>query len=171
MVSSPSNLSIVVTPFIFKNAPFFTSAVISGTNSFLENIFTIMVSVKSVIANIIIVFSFRISLVSKLRICPRITTSPISPRISLISIVSSSKSLPYTTSGLSERLNPPPYPPEKPPFLNPPFCFSPFGASFFSSFFSGTGAASKSTESGEKGAASPISSLGTTSTSSGSSAL
>ncbi len=49
------------------------------------------------------VFSFLISLLSVFMIFPRITTCPISPIISSIFIAASSKSFPYTTSGLSER--------------------------------------------------------------------
>ena len=94
IVSSPSNLSIVVTPFIFKNAPLLISLKISGSCSFLVNIFTIIVSVKSVTANIMIVFSLRISLVSNWMTFPRMVISPISPTTCESSIVSSSKFLP-----------------------------------------------------------------------------
>ena len=94
IVSSLSNLSIVVTPLIFKNAPFLILSNSSGTSSFFEKIFSTIVSVKSVTDMIMIVFSLRISLVSKLMTCPRIATSPISPTILSIVITSSSKSLP-----------------------------------------------------------------------------
>ena len=105
MVSSLSNRSIVVTPLIFKNAPFATPPfLISSRYSFLQNIFTMIVSVKSVMENIRIVFSPRIGRSSIDRICPRMTTSPISPMICSIRIASSSKSRPYTTSGLSDLL-------------------------------------------------------------------
>ena len=49
-----------------------------------------------------IVFSFRISLVSKLMILPRSVISPISPTTVRSSIGSSSKSRPYTRFGSSE---------------------------------------------------------------------
>ena len=94
IVSSLSNLSMVATPLTFTNLPLSISPNKSLTSSFLANIFNTMVSVKSVIEKIIIVFSLRISLVSTERIFPRITTSPIGPSIFSISIVSSSKSRP-----------------------------------------------------------------------------
>ena len=70
MVSSPSYLSMVVTPLILTKAPFFSSPKISGSWSLRANILTVIVSVKSVTANTMIVFSLRISLVSKLMIFP-----------------------------------------------------------------------------------------------------
>ncbi len=93
-VSSPSNRSIVVTPLSFTNAPGLTCGIISGSCSFLANIFTVIVSVKSVTSKIKIVFSPRISLVSSAIIFPRITSSPISVWICSIGVGSSSKSLP-----------------------------------------------------------------------------
>ncbi len=101
IVNSPSNRSMVVTPFNFTKAPGAIWGLISGTCSFLANIFTVMVSVKSVTSKIKIVFSPRISLVSNAIILPRITNSPISVWICSIGVGSSSKSLPYNTSGLS----------------------------------------------------------------------
>ena len=64
IVSSLSNLSMVVTPLIFRKAPFFTPSSNSGSWSFLVKIFKTMESVKSVTDMITIVFSLRISLVS-----------------------------------------------------------------------------------------------------------
>ena len=103
IVSSLSNVSFTVTPFIFKKAPIFKSVVSSARCSLCTNIFTLMVSVKSVISKLTIVRSLRISRVSNARTLPFITTSPISPQISSILILSSSKSRPKITLGLSER--------------------------------------------------------------------
>ena len=94
MVSSLSNLSMVVTPLILRNAPFFKSPISSGRFSFFVKILSTMESVKSVTDIMIIVFSPRISLVSNVIICPRMTTSPISPTMVSIGIASSSKSRP-----------------------------------------------------------------------------
>ncbi len=105
IVSSLSKVSLTVTPFIFKNAPVFKSAVSSASWSLCTNIFTLIVSVKSVISKLTMVRSFRISRVSSARTLPRITTSPISPQISSMLILSSSKSRPKMTLGLSERFS------------------------------------------------------------------
>ncbi len=58
-----------------------------------------MESVKSVRTKVIRLFSLPIGLVSSLRAFPRMTTSPISPIISLMGITSPSKFLPYITDG------------------------------------------------------------------------
>ncbi len=105
IVSSLSKVSFTVTPFIFKNAPVFKSAVSSASWSLCINILTLIVSVKSVISKLTIVRSFRISRVSSARTLPRITTSPISPQISSMLMLSSSKSRPKIILGLSERFN------------------------------------------------------------------
>ena len=104
MVSSLSKRSMVVIPFNFTKAFSFTPSVISSTWSLRANIFTVMESVKSVIEKIMMVFSLRISRFSRLIIWPRIHTSPISVCTVSKGSASSSKSLPYNTSGLSERL-------------------------------------------------------------------
>ena len=133
MVSSLSNRSIVVTPLIFRNAPFaIPPSLISLRYSSLQNIFTMIVSVKSVIENIKIVFSPRIGRSSIDRICPRITTSPISPIICSMRIVSSSKSRPNITSGLSERLK---EPRSRKSRLPPKFFRKPPCSSCFADFF------------------------------------
>ena len=80
-----------------------------------------MVSVKSVTANIMIVFSFLISRDSTVRILPFIVTSPIGPSIFSMDISSSSKLLPYTISGSLSYLR----------------LKSPLRSNFFSNFFSG----------------------------------
>ena len=88
-----------------------------------------MVSVKSVTANIMMVFSFLISRDSTVRILPFIVTSPIGPSIFSMDISSSSKLLPYTISGSLSYLR-----------LKSPLrsnFFSNFLSNFFSNFFSG----------------------------------
>ena len=80
-----------------------------------------IVSVKSVTANIMIVFSFLISRDSTVRILPFIVTSPIGPSIFSMDISSSSKLLPYTISGSLSYLR----------------LKSPLRSNFFSNFFSG----------------------------------
>ena len=80
-----------------------------------------MVSVKSVTANIMMVFSFLISRDSTVRILPFIVTSPIGPSIFSMAISSSSKLLPYTISGSLSYLR----------------LKSPLRSNFFSNFFSG----------------------------------
>ena len=80
-----------------------------------------MVSVKSVTANIMMVFSFLISRDSTVRILPFIVTSPIGPSIFSMDISSSSKLLPYTISGSLSYLR----------------LKSPLRSNFFSNFFSG----------------------------------
>ena len=94
IVNSLSNVSLTVTPLTFTKAPALSSPRSSGSCSLWTNILTLMVSVKSVISKLTIVFSLRISLCSSVRTLPRMTTSPISPQISSIFMVSSSKSLP-----------------------------------------------------------------------------
>ncbi len=65
-----------------------------------------IVSVKSVSVTITMLFSpLRSCLVSTSSTFPRMAISPISPTTWSIGIASSSKSLPYITSGLPERLN------------------------------------------------------------------
>ena len=104
MVSSLSNLSMVATPLTRTNFPPLISFNSSGTSSFPAKILRTIVSVKSVTEKIMMVFSLRISRVSTDRIFPRITTSPIGPSIFSISMLSSSKSLPYITSGFMDFL-------------------------------------------------------------------
>ena len=94
IVSSLSKRSMLVTPFNLIKFLTFTPSKISSTCSFLANSFIIIESVKSVIANIIIVFSPRMARVSRLIICPRMQTSPISVWTELNGMTSSSKSLP-----------------------------------------------------------------------------
>ena len=93
-VSSPSNLSMVVTPLILMNMPVlimsFTSLKISGR----MNILAVMVSVKSVTSKVRMNLPLLSSRLSQVKICPRKVTSPISPSIFSISIKSSSKSRP-----------------------------------------------------------------------------
>ena len=81
MVSSLSNLSMVVTPLSLMKPPCFRPPRMSLKNSFFVKILMLMVSVKSVTFMMMIVFSPRISRVSRLLIWPRTVTSPISPRI------------------------------------------------------------------------------------------
>ena len=80
-----------------------------------------MVSVESVTANIMMVFSFLIPRDSTVRILPFIVTSPIGPSIFSMAISSSSKLLPYTISGSLSYLR----------------LKSPLRSNFFSNFFSG----------------------------------
>ena len=105
IVSSLSNVSLTVTPFNFKNAPNLISLINSFNCSLCTNIFTLIVSVKSVISKLTIVRSFLSSRVSNVRTLPLIVTSPISPQISSMRMLSSSKSRPKITLGLSERLS------------------------------------------------------------------
>ena len=97
----------------------------SATSSFLAKSLSMMVSVKSVTANIMMVFSFLISRDSTVRILPFIVTSPIGPSIFSMAISSSSKLLPYTISGSLSYLR-----------LKSPLR-SDFFSNFFSNFFSG----------------------------------
>ena len=80
------------------------SLVMAGTSSVFTNILTAIESVKSVTANIRIVFSFLIFLSSYSMILPWMVTSPSSPIRSTSFMASSSKSLPKITSGLSDFL-------------------------------------------------------------------
>ena len=68
------------------------------------NIFTVMVSVKSLTSKVRMNLPLRSSLFSQVSTLPLRVTSPISPSIFSISMGSSSKSRPYRTSGLLERL-------------------------------------------------------------------
>ncbi len=98
IVSSPSNLSMVVMPFNLRNVPILTALLVSSKASSLANSFTVMVSVISKIIMVLPLLRRRLSVRI---IFPRIVTSPISPSMSLIGTNSSSKSRPYKTSGLS----------------------------------------------------------------------
>ena len=106
MPSSWSNLSVIATPLIFRKFPFCRNSLISPACSVFTKIFTPMVSVRSVIVKIRMVFSiFAISRSSKFNTFPRMITSPISSVIFSMGKGSPSKSLPKITSGLSERLS------------------------------------------------------------------
>ena len=86
------------------NIPVFSWSVSCGALWVSRNILIRIVSVKSVSVMIRMVRSLPrfvwMSRVSISETCPRIVTSPISPRIDFISIGRSSKSRPYSTSGL-----------------------------------------------------------------------
>ena len=96
-------------PFTRTKLPGFSAAVSSPLSEGSRNSLTFIVSVKSVM---LMITRFRsrpffvwISLTSTAEICPLTVTSPIAPRIVFISTVSSSKSFPYITSGLSDQLS------------------------------------------------------------------
>ena len=103
-VSSPSNLSMVVTPFTLIKIPGVITDFTSSKSSGRINIFTVNVSVKSLTSKVKINLPLRSSRFSQVRIFPLKVTSPISPSTFSISMGSSSKSRPYSTSGLLERL-------------------------------------------------------------------
>ena len=104
IVSSPENLSTVVTPFILMNLPFLSSSSTSESCSGWRKSFTEIVSVKSVTSKIRIILPFLNSFLTVKIICPLNVISPIS-WITVSRVTGSSlKSLPYITSGLSECL-------------------------------------------------------------------
>ena len=98
MAMSLSNRSMDALPRIFRNMSFFTPDRNSGDCAVSRNSLTLMVSVSSVTFIRTIVRSFPalvwISLVSRERTCPRITTVPIASVMEEIGIASSWKSLP-----------------------------------------------------------------------------
>ncbi len=99
IVSSPSNRSRFATPLMRTKRPVFTASFKSSSAPSLANIFTVIVSVKSLTLNRNSVLPLRSSLHSEERILPRITTVPISPSSLSSSTASPSKSRPYSTSG------------------------------------------------------------------------
>ncbi len=94
MANSLSYLSRATIPLIFTKAPFFTSPWMVASCSFRTNILARMVSVKSVMLNIKILFWFRISRTSRSMIFPRNAISPISVTTCSKEMHSSSKSKP-----------------------------------------------------------------------------
>ena len=103
IVSSPEKRSIVVTPLTRTNVPGLRSFSTSSSCSGIINILTEIESVKSVISNINITLPLLSSRLSAFIIWPRKIISPISPTTVSRLTASPSKSLPYITSGLSER--------------------------------------------------------------------
>ena len=106
--------------------PSLMAAVASSSCPSLKNIFTVILSVKSVRSKIMSLFPLRSSRFSARITLPRITTSPISPSMSWIFTASPSKSRPKRTSGFSDfRYGILPSEPFRKPPENPPFPFSP----------------------------------------------